>query len=365
MSPYDPPQQSSKLCGGTEHHRRNHLLIAGTGRAGTSALVKYLTGLGLDTHLSRRGEAADWYEQAQAGFEDPFLSTICSDLPYVVKSPWSYQLIEHALADPEIQIDAVIVPVRNLVEAAASRSVVQLQALHQEAPWMTQMTSTWEDWASTPGGVIFSLNPIDQMRLLAVGFHRLLEHLVRADVPIVLLSFPRFARDSDYLYGKLAPVLPIALSVTQAREVHATTFSADQIRLERELDQETGPSFTYGAFGSPTVQALDNAALKRELDRRRNQLAAAEQKLLAATAEMERARRERDALLRSLMWRATRPLRQLADSLPVPVRRAMRRILRAGYWLVTLQSRGRIADWHGTKAVISNHKPISKPGHER
>jgi hypothetical protein len=365
LSPYDSLQQSSKLCGGAQHHRRNHLLIAGTGRAGTSALVRYLTGLGLDTHLSRRGEAGDWHEQAQAGFEDPFLSTIGSHLPYVVKSPWSYQLIEDALADPEIQIDAVIVPVRNLAEAAASRSVVQLQAVHQEAPWMTQMTSTWEDWGSTPGGVIFSLCPLDQMRLLAVGFHRLLEHLVRADVPIVLLSFPRFATDSDYLYGKLAPVLPIALSVTQAREVHAATFSPDQIRLERELDQETGPSWTYGAFAGPTLQALDNAALKRELDRRRNQLAAAEQRLLAASAEMERARQERDAILCSLMWRATRPLRQLADSLPIPVRRATRRVLRAGYWLVTLQSRRRLRASASQKPPSQSTDQPSRLGYKR
>jgi hypothetical protein len=72
-------------------------MIAGTGRSGTSALVRYLTALGLETHLSKRGRTAEWYDTAHAGLEDLPLSTINPDLPYVVKSPWAYQLIEKFL----------------------------------------------------------------------------------------------------------------------------------------------------------------------------------------------------------------------------------------------------------------------------
>ena len=43
-----------------------HLFIAGTGRAGTSFLVRYLTALGLDTRLTRHGEEG-WDEEAHAG----------------------------------------------------------------------------------------------------------------------------------------------------------------------------------------------------------------------------------------------------------------------------------------------------------
>jgi hypothetical protein len=46
---------------------RRHLLIAGTGRAGTSFLVRYLTELGLDSRLRRYGENAGWDENANAG----------------------------------------------------------------------------------------------------------------------------------------------------------------------------------------------------------------------------------------------------------------------------------------------------------
>src|SRR5215469_16136796 len=84
--------------------RQRHLLVAGTGRAGTSALVRYLTELGLETHLSKNGEASAFDDAAQAGFEDLALPSLTPDLPYVVKSPWAYQIIEEMLGDPEVAL---------------------------------------------------------------------------------------------------------------------------------------------------------------------------------------------------------------------------------------------------------------------
>lgn len=270
-------------------NRERHLLIAGTGRAGTSALVKYFTALGLETHVSKHKSTAAWYEPAQAGLEDLPVSTITRDLPYVVKSPWSYQLIDEILADPQIELDAIVIPVRDLVEAAASRTIVQLQAVHQEHDGMARLSTTWEHWASTPGGTIFSLHPLDQARLLAVGFHHLLERLVQADVPTVLLAFPRFATDPDYLFSKLSPVLPLHISTEKAREAHAATFSATKVRVGDELSNQTEVPFFHGQAHGPGFGALDNIALKRNLNLLRNQLAEAE----ASRKELEH---ERDIL---------------------------------------------------------------------
>jgi hypothetical protein len=123
-----------------------------------------------------------------------------------------------------MQLDAVVIPIRNLIEAAASRTIVQLQALHEEADWIARLSTAWEHWGSTPGGTVFSLNLTDQARLLAVGFHRLLERLVEADIRTVLLAFPRLATDPDYLFRKLSPVLRPTLTVEQARDAHSATF---------------------------------------------------------------------------------------------------------------------------------------------
>ena len=93
---------------------KNHLLIAGTGRAGTTFLVQYLAECGLDTHLARN-QHPGYDEDANAGLEDLLLDN--PDAPYVVKSPWLYEYAERLLADREIVVDAVIIPMRSIVEA--------------------------------------------------------------------------------------------------------------------------------------------------------------------------------------------------------------------------------------------------------
>ncbi len=48
---------------------RHHLLIAGTGRAGTSFLVRWLAAAGLRTHLASH-DTPMWDDDANAGLED-------------------------------------------------------------------------------------------------------------------------------------------------------------------------------------------------------------------------------------------------------------------------------------------------------
>ncbi|HET9148481.1 MAG TPA: hypothetical protein VFN77_10540 [Acetobacteraceae bacterium] len=280
---------------------RHHLLIAGTGRAGTSFLVRYLDALGLETHFTRFGELASWDEAANAGAEDLPLPAIRDDLPYVVKSPWIVELIDQLLADPAIVIDAVVIPLRDLMDAAASRSTVELRHFAQENEWATKLDRPWEHWGRTPGGIVYSLHPLDQARILAMGFYRLVERLTAADIPIILLGFPRFVRDADYLHARLAPVLG-GVSAGQARAAHAALADPAKVRVERER-AEPGPA-------GPDLASLDRAALNREIERLRGEIATLERRqeeLLAHAAGLaEHARRIEE----SRMWRAMAPLRR-------------------------------------------------------
>jgi hypothetical protein len=65
----------------------------------------------------------------------------------------------------------------------------------------------WETWGKTPGGVVYSLNPIDQARILAVGFHQVILAFVKKCVPIIFLDFPRMIDDGEYLYDQLKHIL--------------------------------------------------------------------------------------------------------------------------------------------------------------
>ena len=248
----------------------HHLLIAGTGRAGTSFLVRYLSALGLDTNLARRGDNAVWDDRANAGLEDLLLPDP-SRLPYVVKSPWTHEFIEELLHCGKVRLDAVILPMRDLVEAAASRATLEMQAAHRELPWMARLEHTWESFRHTAGGIVYSMSPIDQARLLAVGFHRILERLVQADVPVVLMSFPRFVEDADYLFDKLAPVLGAGVSRDAARQAHAALADPAKVRVGRELQSatEAAPGLT---LRGPSLVQLDRAALARTLTETRRQV---------------------------------------------------------------------------------------------
>ncbi|MGC1305529.1 MAG: hypothetical protein WA840_24425 [Caulobacteraceae bacterium] len=263
-----------------------HLLIAGTGRAGTSFLVRYLSAVGLDTHVTRRGSDAEYDEAAQAGFEDLPLSKVGEDLPYVIKSPWTCEFIDEVISDPQVRLDGVIIPVRDLMESAASRVIVERRAIHEHHPWMAHLSESWEHYGQTPGGVVYSLNPLDQARVLALGFHHLIERLVQADIPLRLLAFPRLAFDPDYLFAQLRPWLPEGMSQAEARERHEAVADLKKIRTAKEMAR------AHGEFSSRTVEgashlALDRAALCRELDRVRKLLTASESERRAGASRVE------------------------------------------------------------------------------
>jgi hypothetical protein len=271
-----------------EQPPRHHLLIAGTGRAGTSFLVRWLAAAGLRTHLSAH-DTPMWDDAANAGLEDLPLATDWQTAPYVMKSPWLVEVIDEVLANPRIVLDGVIIPVRELTEAAASRVVQELQAAHRKNPWMTGLSRGFEQWGTTPGGVVYSLDPVDQARLLAVSFHRLVQRLVKADIPIVFLDFPRLALDAEYLFRKLRRFVPATNA--QALAAHAEIADPEKIRVDREF-----AALREGHASGAEYQALDSlnaVALGREVRRLLGELAEAER---AATAQREEAAGLRSAL---------------------------------------------------------------------
>ena len=280
--------------------RTSHLLIAGTGRAGTSFMVRYFAGFGLDTILSRDGDGASWDTAAHAGLEFSPADYQSGRLPYVIKSPWSYEFIDELLARQDLHFDAVIVPVRELAESASSRIIVELRAVYETQPWMAELETSWDNRGITPGGVVYSLDPIDQARILAVGFHRLIERLARAEIPIVFLSFPRMVLDPAYLFHNIRQFLPPSASLARAIEVHHQIADPAKVRTEAELRNEGEPEAMSSAgdqIALPGKDRLHRIALGRELTRVRQLAAAALAEAGAAAAEARAALAETHAAL--------------------------------------------------------------------
>lgn len=226
--------------------------------------------------------------------------------------------------------------------------------MYRSAPWMAEFDEAWETWCHTGGGTVFSINPIDQGRLLAVGLHTLLERLVAADIPVVLLAFPRMATDWRYLFRKLRRFLPASVDVDAARSVHHRIADLAKVRVGAELAAEQG---AVGIVRHATPGQVAAIAVRREMASLRQRLSEREgvvadlsgqlaqfqarivegkmalqggdeekRTLVDALAASEAARQASEAhaamvqatletMRRSRSWRLTRPYRAIGDRL--------------------------------------------------
>lgn len=165
---------------------RHHLIISGTGRAGTTFLVQLLTEVGLDTGFET--STSNIFENCNAGMERDLRGP---DAPYVVKSPFLCDDLDEIIAGGDVMIDHALVPIRDLNAAAESRrSVVAKSAMNLEPD-------------RVPGGLWATQDPRAQEAVLAEKHHRLMYSLAKHDIPMTLLHFPRFINDAAYLYAKL------------------------------------------------------------------------------------------------------------------------------------------------------------------
>ena len=158
------------------------VLITGTGRAGTTLLVQVLTDLGLDTGMA---PDAPIDERAAAGLELPVDDP---HGPRIVKSPSAIPHLGAMLDDGIIAIEHVIIPIRDLEVATASR--VRL----------TRYGSNLRTW----GGLTGTVRATRQREALALLEYELFRTIARHSLPHTLLDFPRFAYDWEYTFRSLS-----------------------------------------------------------------------------------------------------------------------------------------------------------------
>ena len=96
-----------------------------------------------------------------------------------------------ALDSGQYIIDHAIIPMRDLYSAAESRRDVTRRA---EAALAQK---------EIHGGLWHTRVQEQQEIVLANQFYKILYTISKRDIPMTLLSFPRFVRDSEYLYRKL------------------------------------------------------------------------------------------------------------------------------------------------------------------
>lgn len=203
------------------HNHNHHVVITGTGRAGTTALVQLFTDLGMPTGYNA-AQAQEVDAVSMAGLED---TVSWAQRPYIVKTPWLLYTMENVLRSG-IVIDCAIVPMRDISDVAASR--------HRVCDTQAQLGHP--DPQRAPGSLMPQEHHGDQQSVLAVKHHEMMCCLARHEIPVCLLSFPQFVQDWQHCYRSLQPVF----------DSFEITAAAVQQSHQRVLDPDLIHSFATG-----------------------------------------------------------------------------------------------------------------------
>jgi len=164
------------------------IVITGTGRAGTTLLVSVLTHLGLDTGETS-GKLSGVDARTRGGLESRLDAP---DAPYVVKDTTLPFRLATLLETGAVSVRHVIVPIRALDLAAASRV----------------RGSNYGRNIFARGGLWGTVDPVKQRDALACMLYELMYTIARFELPHTLLDFPRFASDWQYTYRALSFLVP-------------------------------------------------------------------------------------------------------------------------------------------------------------
>ncbi len=257
---------------------RHHVIISGTGRAGTTFLVQLLTALKLDTgyynptsfiapkrwngrlNLKRKVDP-----KCNAGLE---LDIRQADAPYIIKSPFLCDDLDELVQGDEIVIDHAIIPMRDLYSAAESRRAVDRD------------TRTAPD-EKVAGGLMNTKAPEEQESTLARMLHNLFFVIAKHDIPVTLLHFPRLVHDPEYLYKKLCFLFPdmgydaflqCFLEMSRPELVHdfKANLHAGSSGMREDAPGEEPPADALGHTPDPVLPAAakdDEPGLLRKMTR--------------------------------------------------------------------------------------------------
>lgn len=283
------------------------IAIVGPGRSGTSLLVQLLQGWGFSVPEST------WFEVPNAGGE----MRLNPDSTWEVqKDPWAYQYLEKL---DMRKFSHVIIPIRDLGEAASSRVAQELYARMQH--------TEGDDWNAdsigyTAGGIIADVTTSSVSNILSRGLWELLLKLSEQGVQPIFLHFPRFAEDFTYVERVLSPIWDTKISRDQARTVWERVCSSAKIRAshgssqvsDRERELLTLIKVMKSQIESQKTGEIDSHGQLRELiELKLDQM----KKIDDLNDENRTLRKSLEALYFSKTWRWSKPVRALLDRLQI------------------------------------------------
>lgn len=299
---------------------KHHLLITGTGRTGTTFLVKLLTMLDVDTGFTK--DFIPIHPEARAGLEFQGLG---GDLPYVLKNPKFMWQLSELLRETPVVIDHILIPIRDIQAASKSRRK------------NLEKASDYDNPQKVIGGLEGVVNPDEQEAFFLEKFYKFFEFVSTYNLPLTTLQYPRLVLDAEYLYHKIGSLFS---GISKERFINVFNEVADLSLVNRYTkndgyrliydDSENIKQF-YSVENTvsadilqlrPELQQLrtnfllkekKERQLQRQIDRKDRAIAEKDAEITQKDAEIARTKRYREELYSvytSRSWRYTKPLRK-------------------------------------------------------
>jgi hypothetical protein len=156
------------------------ILITGTGRCGTTFLIKLFSFLDFNTGYNRNNYKTSISSNCNSGMERSY-----TDNYYIIKSPAFIMNIENISKDTSIKIKNVIIPIRDLKLSAKSR------VKH----------------GKRNGGL---WNAVDELSQIDFYKNILTNYIIistKYDINTIFIDFDKMVNDKIYLFNKLKNIL--------------------------------------------------------------------------------------------------------------------------------------------------------------
>jgi hypothetical protein len=156
------------------------ILITGTGRCGTTFLIKLFSFLEFNTGFNRNNYMAFIHNNCNSGMETPYDSDY-----YINKNPQFISNIENILKDTSIKIKTVIIPIRDFKSSAISRVKN----------------------SNNKGGLWNAFDELSQINYYKDIISNYIYFMTKYEINTIFIDFDKMISDKKYLFDKLKNIL--------------------------------------------------------------------------------------------------------------------------------------------------------------
>ena len=156
------------------------ILITGTGRCGTTFLIKLFSFLEFNTGYNR-----DNYKQFIASNCNSGMEKNYKENYYILKNPNFIRNIKCILEDTSVIIKSIIIPIRDFNLSALSR------VKHN----------------NMPGGLWYANNELSQIKYYKDILTNYIYFMTKYDIKTIFIDFDKMINDKTYLFNKIKIIL--------------------------------------------------------------------------------------------------------------------------------------------------------------